>query len=246
MNIKESIINKINDKIRLLPKSFNFKELCAIYNKTNFLKYNTKINERCYCILHNINSQPICKNCNKPVKFLRLCNGYREYCSNSCKNKFIIANTDIKSKISKSVLNYHKNVSFKERKNQQNKRLKTMINKGLITSFDNLKDWQKYRKLVLKFTNEQNLKELENYNLRGKNFHLDHIYSIFQGFKENIPAHIIGNIVNLRIISAHENASKKEKCAIDKNELFKLFVERSETIPSGSTLQANGNGKINH
>lgn len=47
---------------------------------------------------------------------------------------------------------------------------------------------------------------------RGNEYHLDHIFSISEGFRKNVPPEIIGHVSNLRIISAFENNSKNSKC----------------------------------
>lgn len=83
-----------------------------------------------------------------------------------------------------------------------------------------------YSRDVWNITKQQDLESLENFNKRGRNsgdYHLDHKYSIFQGFKDNIPAEIIGNIVNLEMLESRENMSKNIKCSISKDELFEMF-----------------------
>lgn len=62
---------------------------------------------------------------------------------------------------------------------------------------------------------------------RSKNA-LDHIYSIQQGFRDNIPPYIIGHWTNLRIIDMRENSIKGMKCGKTKDQLFDDFFEQSE------------------
>lgn len=87
---------------------------------------------------------------------------------------------------------------------------------------DNRDKFREYYNLVWYFTN-QNLSLLENIEKRSINFHLDHKYSIKQGFIDNIRPDIIGNNVNLEIIPAGINMSKGCKCSITKEELLELF-----------------------
>jgi hypothetical protein len=47
-------------------------------------------------------------------------------------------------------------------------------------------------------------------NLRGDDYHLDHIVSIKDGFVSDVPAAIIGSRHNLQIVTQHFNCSKKE------------------------------------
>ena len=67
--------------------------------------------------------------------------------------------------------------------------------------------------------------------MRSKQFQLDHKYSIKMGFINDIPAEIVGSIVNLEILPGTLNASKKEKCSITKQHLlnqYKIFKENHE------------------
>ena len=75
----------------------------------------------------------------------------------------------------------------------------------------NLKDLDKklYYAMVWEVTESQPLYILENSDKRGwRNYHLDHIYPISMGFKENISPEKIGNIKNLRFIPFEENIKK--------------------------------------
>ena len=58
------------------------------------------------------------------------------------------------------------------------------------------------------------------YRLDG-NFHLDHKFSIVEGFNQNIDPSIIGDIKNLKFIPWEENVKKRTKCSITINELIK-------------------------
>ena len=68
---------------------------------TSFLPITSKIKERIYCVLNDINTIPMCKHCNSnPVHFLGPSTGYREYCSVKCSSnsedkKEQIASTNI-------------------------------------------------------------------------------------------------------------------------------------------------------
>jgi len=86
-------------------------------------------------------------------------------------------------------------------------------------------DYKKYKSDVMKVTNQQPINELPNYDRRGNSgndgvYHLDHKFSIMEGFKNNVPAEIIGNIKNLEFIPWEENIKKRTKCSITINELI--------------------------
>lgn len=91
-----------------------------------------------------------------------------------------------------------------------------------------LPEIRKYYQKVRTITNQQPLNELINYDKRGPSgisgaYHLDHKYSIAEGFKNNIDPEIIGNIINLEMISWEENLFKNQKCSITKRELLTIY-----------------------
>jgi hypothetical protein len=54
---------------------------------------------------------------------------------------------------------------------------------------------------------------------RGKKYHLDHIYSISDGFVNNVTPEKIGNYKNLRVITAQENLKKNKKSLMTLEEI---------------------------
>jgi transposase len=88
-------------------------------------------------------------------------------------------------------------------------------------------EYYKYELKVLKITRQQPIKTLINYENRGNSgvdgaYHLDHKYSIIEGFRNNINAEIIGNIKNLEFIPWEENLKKRAKCSITIEKLINL------------------------
>lgn len=55
---------------------------------------------------------------------------------------------------------------------------------------------------------EKNAPRVRNIELRGQEYHLDHIVPISYGFKKGINPAIIGGLKNLRIITRKENFKK--------------------------------------
>jgi len=55
---------------------------------------------------------------------------------------------------------------------------------------------------------------------RSYKYHLDHKYSIYQGFIDNIDPKIIGSIHNLQMLSFDTNISKGSDCSITKEKLI--------------------------
>lgn len=87
-------------------------------------------------------------------------------------------------------------------------------------------EYYKYELTVLKITRQQSIKTLPNYEKRGNSgvdgaYHLDHKFSIIEGFKNNVKPELIGNIKNLEFIPWEENLNKRAKCSITLEELIK-------------------------
>jgi hypothetical protein len=62
-------------------------------------------------------------------------------------------------------------------------------------------------------------------NSRSKNWHIDHKFSISEGYKNNIDPAIIGHVSNLRMLDRHTNCViKNSKCSITLIELLTAFA----------------------
>lgn len=87
---------------------------------------------------------------------------------------------------------------------------------------DKRKDWKEYRKKVWEITKQQDCDSLpDSEKQRATNikhfqskehYVLDHIVSIWYGYKHGLPENEIGHISNLRWISAKENSRKGIRC----------------------------------
>jgi predicted DNA-binding protein YlxM (UPF0122 family)/Zn-finger protein len=101
------------------------------------------------------------------------------------------------------------------------------VSVGLIRRYRDI-SYDEYLKIeneVMKVTNQQPINNLLNYQKRGVSgvegsYHLDHKYSILEGFKNKIPPNIIGDIKNLEFIPWKENIKKRTKNSITINELI--------------------------
>jgi len=70
-------------------------------------------------------------------------------------------------------------------------------------------EWKQYQRLVKKLTEQNDLSILENHDRRGyKDYHLDHIVPIQQGFYMNINPHLISSLENLQFIPHVDNMRK--------------------------------------
>jgi hypothetical protein len=88
-----------------------------------------------------------------------------------------------------------------------------------------LPEREKYRRQVISLTNKQPINLLKNYEKRGVSgldgvYHLDHKYSIFEGFENNIKPEIVASLKNLVFIPWRDNVVKRTNCSITKEELI--------------------------
>ena len=84
-------------------------------------------------------------------------------------------------------------------------------------------EWDQYKYLVWQET-KNNEYLVESIEKRGKYlYHLDHKYSIKQGFIDGILPCIIGSFYNLEMLHWKENISKNVNCSITKEDLFDLY-----------------------
>lgn len=83
-------------------------------------------------------------------------------------------------------------------------------------------EFKEYTKLVWYYTSLYSNK-VHNIEKRSTEYHLDHRYSIKQGFLDGISPDIIGHCFNLEIVPAKYNLSKGSKCSIGITELLNYF-----------------------
>jgi hypothetical protein len=82
-----------------------------------------------------------------------------------------------------------------------------------------------YSMQVRHHTSQQPLEMLPNYEARGFwTYHLDHMYSIAQGFRDGVAPEVIGHIVNLRYITMKENLAKNDDCSLTLIELLDAYA----------------------
>ena len=88
----------------------------------------------------------------------------------------------------------------------------------------NIEGYELYRKRVVQYT-EINIRKNGLFKNRSKTMHVDHKYSICQGFIDNIPTYIIGAVCNLELLPASENCRKAQKCSIQKESLYNEYFK---------------------
>ncbi len=205
--------------------------------------------EAVHCLMYDVIFQPICS-CGKPINFYRLHQGYNTTCSSKCSNgsKEVIAkkqNTTIDNYGVRSPFlipaskQKRKKVLLKKFGGHpsSNKAVQDKIAKTLKANHqekiktleyqDYMTEKALYYNLVWHYTNLNDLTILPNIEKRGHHaynpdaYHLDHRYSISEGFNSGIQPYIIGSIHNLEMIPALANIAKGPDCSIDETELYK-------------------------
>ncbi len=112
---------------------------------------------------------------------------------------------------------------------QVEKTKQTRYAKGSWIDPSSLSEFQQYRRKVYDLTKLQPIHLLKNHEKRGHflhdGYHLDHVFSIFEGYKNKIPVETISDITNLRFIPAIQNTTKSYKSDILMGFLFMRFHE---------------------
>ena len=90
-----------------------------------------------------------------------------------------------------------------------------------------------YRHRCQQYANTQYAKfrkQLDPDNKRGRNaYHLDHIYSVTDGFLNDVPVNILSDISNLRLISDKDNYKKHQKSEKSLNQLYEDYLLASSS-----------------
>lgn len=129
---------------------------------------------------------------------------------------------------------WHEKLSKSHQKPCSEKRRIAIIESKSNLSYD---EWllvrtayQAYVAEVRYVTNLQPIFKLKNYEIRGyQTYHLDHKFSVVEGFRQNIDPNIIGDLVNLEYIPAKENIKKSSRCSITLEQLMKSYNESRTT-----------------
>jgi hypothetical protein len=68
---------------------------------------------------------------------------------------------------------------------------------------------------------------LDPLGIKGKDWHIDHIYSMTDGFINDVPINIISHVSNLRLISAKENYAKNKSSHKTLEALYEDYSQSS-------------------
>ena len=111
----------------------------------------------------------------------------------------------------------------------------TMEDRGYFTPLKEKSDVMKYYHLVWYFTNQNDLSTLEHFDKRGRaninneTYHLDHKYSIAQGYVDGMLPEVIGSLCNLEFIPCIDNIKKRHNCTISKKVLLENYYDSKKS-----------------
>jgi hypothetical protein len=227
---QEEVIFIVKDNYKKYKNDYKkFSQLCRKYFKNCNNLRNTL-----YDIVFDVIDKPKCKICGSDCKFSSYKFYYATCCSSSCMTKYQLSIinpwTEERKKgmvvrVKETKLKRYGNENY----NNHRKGLDTRISNGNATPKDLKDDFDIYYEVVGKYTRKNN-HNLPNQDRRGRAgtdgaYHLDHRYSIMQGFLDNVPPFIIGSQQNLEYIPWEENQKKNKNCSIELEELCNLFYK---------------------
>jgi hypothetical protein len=106
------------------------------------------------------------------------------------------------------------------------KQYQTKVEKGIITPIEKRSDRQLYYNEVTRLTKiswNEHFNKINPKRLNRSEWDLDHIFSIQEGFRQDIPPLIIAHWTNLRMLEPKENYSKGMRCDKTKEQLFEDY-----------------------
>lgn len=101
----------------------------------------------------------------------------------------------------------------------------TKIARGIAIPKEQKTDWELYREQVFNHTYKSWQHHQDKINPlgleRGREYELDHKFSITEGFKQGVDPAVIGHFSNLELIPKSVNRSKRIRCSITLEELLR-------------------------
>ena len=105
----------------------------------------------------------------------------------------------------------------------------TQINDEVIEGFSDYKTVVMNRTITI-YRNNKIIINPKNLKRSKKEYHIDHLFSIKQGFLQNIPIEIITHPCNLQMIYYKDNLKKQDECWITKDELLNNIISYDKNI----------------
>lgn len=122
-----------------------------------------------------------------------------------------------------------------EKYNNPDKTRETRIKNGTQINDEMIEDFLQYKKVVTNRTitiyrNNKHLINPNNLKRSKREYHIDHLFSIKQGFLNNLPVEVITHPCNLHMIHYKENLIKQDDCWITINDLLERIISYEDEI----------------
>ena len=138
--------------------------------------------------------------------------------------------------------NFYLGISeIKRAEEGEQKQRKTYNNDEIVADFIEYNDpeyelklayWRKVDYITSKNRHLAYNRTLYENSVNSKEYQLDHIFSIIEGYKQGIPEEVIGHPGNLQYLTSIENNKKRGNCWITSSELYKRFALWQNNIDS--------------
>jgi hypothetical protein len=201
----------------------------ALFEYANTLK-GTSLKEQLYNYCYP--GEYRCLTCGSvQVKFQEFTTGYKQYCSPkcssdsiACKNgqqSFLSDPNRVKAMIKKrkqtikkrfGVSTWWHTAEGKQQIDEHNKKIKVKF--PMEVNGRSRKQYTASARHQTNLTYKQYKHILDPNNLRSREYVLDHIYSVFDGFTNEVPVNVLCHYTNLTLIHKTDNSSKN--CRSDK------------------------------
>ena len=134
--------------------------------------------------------------------------------------------------------------------NNPDKTKKTRIENNTQISDEIINEFLDYKKIAVNrtmtiFRNNEDIINPKKVKRGKKEYHIDHLFSIKQGFLENIPVEIISHPCNLHMIFYIDNLKKQDNCWISKEELLNniIYYDKNINLKQMSLIEKYSNIK---
>ena len=157
---------------------------------------------------------------------------FRDNVKQTCLSNWGVDNpaktAEVRDKIKKTNLKKYGSENPSNSKIVTDKIRKAFISKGLWVDDSQRSDLEKYRlevKKISKKSYHDYFYVINPQNLPRSRYqwHLDHIFSVEEGFKQRVPPEVIGHWTNLRMLWHLDNSKKNTKCDKTIEQLFEDY-----------------------
>jgi hypothetical protein len=167
-----------------------------------------------------VEKEGLCIFCNNETSFGGLGFGYKR----SCKNCKALEAKRLRDELRCDPIRFEE---FTKRVSENQTQIWAKRPRVIKKSKKGKHKYQAYRNKVdtITYRNFRKYRDIiDPENKHGVDYHIDHKFSVKQGYQKNIPPEVIGNIYNLQILPAEENKAKNFRSSISLEELLSYEI----------------------